>query len=331
MTGSVESASNSSPRHVLVIAPNWLGDGIMAMPALQVLRSQLPERSRLDVAAKPGQTALWKLHPDVDNVYTLPDIEKFDYSEAVILPNSFRSALLPFRCRIPKRRGTIDQMGRRFLINDPVDLRDLSVAHQQWENARLLLGSSVPKTLPPPRLVPTEASLTSISKLTQNASSPFLGVFPGAARGPSKQWPEERFQAVAEQWVSTTKGSVFWLGTPGDVAVCERCSTSLGANGIVLAGKTSLQDAAAAISRMDVVLANDSGGMHLATALNTPVVAVFGITDPEKTGPLSETSIVIQHSTIRNRRVPIDCPEARAALESISVKEVTEAVLAFRV
>ncbi len=341
MTGSVESVSNSPGGNVLVVAPNWLGDGIMAMPALQLLRKRLPEGASIDLLARSGQARLWDMHADIRDVLHLPstrlerrrliaDLRSSSYAQAILLPNSFRSAVLPFRSGIPLRRGTAVQLGRGLLVNDPVDLSDLEAWHQQWEMARLLLGEPLPDSLPPPRLTAPEDACTRVREWLTPYASPLLGLIPGAARGPSKQWPAERFQTVARKWHSQTGGGVCWLGTPEDQDLCDFCNQSLGDAGRVLAGKTSLPEFAAALSLLNAVVANDSGGMHLAAALQVPTVAVFGITDPEKTGPLSPHTTVIQHSSVRNRRVPRESPEAEAALASVTAEEVVEAVLAFQ-
>jgi len=340
MTGSVASASSSSPQRIFIVAPNWLGDGIMAMPAVQALRNRLPEGSTIEIAVKPGQHYLWEMHPDINEVSVLPENrlvkkasiniwENENFTTALILPNSFRSAWFPYRLHIPHRRGTTFQLGRKWLINDAVNLEDLSDHHQQWEMARILLGEPLPETLPAPRLQAPATALESCTSHLRSVPDPILGLIPGAARGPSKQWAGERFQSVAKNWIRTTGGSVCWMGTPDDRELCSTLNAPLKEKGTVLAGRTSLQEFAAAITLCDVVVANDSGGMHLAAALGTPVVAIFGITDPEKTGPLSPQAIVVQQSTIRNRRIPRESPEARAALDAVTPQEVTEAVLAF--
>jgi heptosyltransferase-2 len=312
----------------------------MAMPAIQALNKRIGHSGVLHICCKKGQAALWKMHPDVDQCWSIPDtmrerrrlgmeVKSIGYSKAIILPNSFRSAWLPFRAGIPVRRGTRSQLGRRWSINDPVSLFNLDDRHQQWENARLLVGDPLPDRLPSPRLIAPEAARSKVHLLLEGSKGPHLGLIPGAARGPSKQWPAQRFQAVATEWIQQTGGQVCWMGTPDDTPLCEELNASLGQRGTVLAGRTTLQEFAAALSCMDVVLANDSGGMHLATAMGTPVVGIFGITDPAKTGPLSDQATVLQHSDLRNRRVPRESEEATAALAAVSVKEATEAVLAF--
>lgn len=339
MTGYGESVLNNSETRLLVVAPNWLGDGIMAMPAVQCLRGRLHPGAELLVAARPGQCGLWEMQPAVSRIIPLPAtnrelfstasaLKKLHCTAAVILPHSFRSALLTALAGIPCRRGTVIQFGRHFLIQDPVDLSGQANLHQQWEIARLLLPGTLPDSLPAPSLqAPAEASLQA-QKLLSALPRPLLGCIPGAARGPSKQWPGERFQAVAEEWIQKTGGGVCWLGTPADAELCGKLNAACGAQGLSLAGKTSLKTFAALLAVMDRALVNDSGGMHLAAAMGTSLVALFGTTDPSKTGPLSEKAVVLQQSEIRKREISRNSREAGEALARIRVERVLEAVLA---
>lgn len=339
MTGYDASAWNSPDTRVLVVGPNWLGDGIMAMPALQVLRERLHPRARLDVGVKPGQAGLWRMHAAPGQVLTLspavPELRamagllrKEAYTHAVILPNSFRSALTPFLAGIPVRRGTARQL-RRILISDPVVLCGDESVHQQWENAQLLLGEA-PASLPPPRLCAPESSREKARSLVEALLGPVLAQIPGAARGPSKRWPGERFADVAAGWTRETGGSVVWLGTAEDEALCGALSEGLPAgHWLNLAGKTGLDLFAAVLQQVCGVVANDSGGMHLAAALGTPVGAIFGLTNPRKTGPLHPDAHVFQHAQQVNRAISRDSGAAREALAAVTSAEVLERVLAF--
>ncbi len=323
---------------LLVVAPNWLGDAVMAMPAVQVLRERLHPVARLDVAAKPGPSTLWRLHEAPAAVWALsPRIADLTdavrglrteaFTHAIFLPNSFRSALAPTLAGIPFRRGTASQ-GRRLLINDPVDLSACAPRHQQWEMAALLLPGGLPDSLPSPRLSPPEDARAEAAQLLQDLPTPRLGLIPGAARGPSKRWPPERFRAVAEAWLAETRGSVCWLGTPEDAALCDELNQNLGPRARSFAGKSPLPLFAALLEALDAVCANDSGGMHLAAALGTPVIAIFGLTDPAKTGPLHPRAVVVQAPGTRQRNIARDSAAARLALEAVSVSAVLEHVLA---
>ncbi len=337
MSGYDASVLNSADTRLLVVTPNWLGDGIMAMPALQVLRQHLNPEAVLDVLARPGQAGLWRFHQAPGEVLALSsrtrelftesrDIKQRAYTHCILIPNSFRSALLPSLAGIPHRRGTTSQW-RRILIRDAVDLQAEEQMHQQWENARLLLPD-VPADLPPPRLTPPVAARAKAQEWIQNLPRPLLAAIPGAARGPSKQWPADRFAQVAQLWQEETKGSVLWLGTPSDEALCRSLAEKGGPDARSLAGKSSLGEFTALLETVDTVVANDSGGMHLATAVDTPVVAVFGKTDPRKTGPLHPDAVVVKASAEGDRRIARTDAEAVQALESVSVEMVSEPVLA---
>jgi heptosyltransferase-2 len=306
----------------------------MAMPALQVLRERLHADAQLHIIARLGQVGLWRMHPAADKVLSLsfqtsalPQeirlLKAEQFTHIIIIPNSFRSALLPALSRIPVRRGTPSQ-GRNLLINQPVALEHLRDQHQQWENAALMLPGPLPKFLPPPRLSPPNVIPSSFQGLPR----PILALIPAAARGPSKQWPSERFLQVAQAWTSSTGGGTCWLGTPQDTALCESLTARTGLHSISLAGKTNLAEFTAVLQAVDAVLANDSGGMHLAAAVDTPVVAVFGKTDPRKTGPLHPEAVVIQNGGPGDRRIAHVDSEAQKALESVTVEQVLQPVLA---
>jgi heptosyltransferase-2 len=339
MNGFDASALNSPDTRLLVVGPNWLGDGIMAMPAMQVLRERLHPEAPLDLAVKPGQAGLWAMHSAPGTLHALPPqtrrlpeniraLKAGTYTHVIFLPNSFRSALAPFLAGIPVRRGTADQ-GRRILINDPVRPDTRPDRHQQWENLDLLLPGDPPNTLPPPRLTPPSAALNSVAEKIAHLPLPRLALIPGAARGPSKRWPSERFLSVARVWVEQTGGSALWLGTPDDAALCEELHRQLpNDHSMNLAGKTGLSEFAALLQTAEKVVANDSGGMHLAAAMGTPVVAIFGLTSPLKTGPLHPEAVVVQQAERFDRAIARDSDAARAALEAVSAAEVIEHVLA---
>lgn len=339
MTGYDASVLNNPDARVLVVAPNWLGDGVMAMPAVQELRRRLDPAARLDVAVRPNQAGLWEMQPAADEILVLPPglrdladavsrLRKRRFAHAVILPNSFRAALAPALARIPHRRGTADQAGRWLLINDPVSLTKVESAHQQWEMAELLLPGPLPERLAPPTLDPGGDAILEAEDLLTRLPSPRLGLIPRAARGPSKEWPADRFQRVAEAWITERGGGVCWLGVAADEAVCADCNRDLGAHGLSLAGKTGLRTFTAVLGTLDAVVANDSGGMHLAAAVGAPVVAVFGLTDPGKTGPLHPSASVLQHAEGVARSIERSGAASRAALEKVTTDEVVERVLA---
>ena len=161
---------------------------------------------------------------------------------------------------------------------------------------------------------------------SQASTRPFVGVLPGAARGPSKRWPPDRFASVAARLAEENGCRVLVLGTRAERDLCEGMAHAAGPAAVSLAGETSLRDVACLLSLCRVVLCNDSGGMHLAAAAGTRVVAVFGMTDPETTGPLgSGHALVLAEGVERSRDIARNSGEAVRALQSIPTHRVYEA------
>ena len=331
------SVSPKDRERILVVSVNWLGDAVMALPALQRLRDQHPD-ARIDLVTKPVLRDFWAMHAAPDEVLVVPEekgakaafrraLRASGYDRALILPNSFRSGWLVWRAGVPQRRGT-RMHGRGWMINDPVSLDDLASAHQAREFARILGVSE--DDLPAPKLdAPTPALDRQAQWLGSDAQAGArIVLLPGAARGPSKQWPEAHWVALIQALHAQVPACRFLLGgTPGDVALCQQIAESVpDARTTVVAGQTSLQEFAWLLAQADTVVANDSGGMHVAAALGVSVVAIYGITDPAKTGPLGSRSVVVQHAKERSRDIPRECPVAAAALASVKPEEIAEAV-----
>ncbi|MGI5867843.1 MAG: lipopolysaccharide heptosyltransferase II [Kiritimatiellia bacterium] len=322
--------------NILVISPNWLGDAVMAMPAVQRLKKSRPD-SRLAVLAKPGVAPLWSMHEAADQVVVLPKgtaatfrmaarLRQQRFSTCFILPNSFRSALIPFLAGIPVRRGTAFH-GRRAMVNQRVRLPDVDsqgeTLHQAREYLTLLCGTPEGDLAdtgfhpPSPRL---------LDDLPQT-EGPMIGVVPGAARGESKRW-KGFAEAIKIVLRSLPASRVVVAGAPNEMALCADVAESIGPAAINVAGRTSLPEFASLLGSCRLVLCNDSGGMHLASAAGVPVVAIYGLTDPDKTGPIGSNAVVIRAKGVRpSRQIARECPVAIAALASIQPEEVAKACL----
>lgn len=322
---------------LLILSPNWLGDCVMAMPGLQLLREQQPE-ARIYIAAKKGVAPIWNSVEGITDVIVLP-VErtrqfKIIFSEAgkhnleccYVLPHSFRAALFSLVSGSKKRRG-IAGGGRRFLLTDVVSTATFQGKHQSFEYAAVLCGAlSLPENLPAPRLnIPLER-IEAFQK-QYSLEGKVAGMLPGAARGPSKQWPIARYAAAARQLLENRiVNKIVVLGSASEKQYGNEIQNMAGPDVINLCGATSLSDLPVALKACDVVVCNDSGGMHVAAAASVPVVAIFGITDPEVTGPLGDKAIVLQKSETRSRQIPRDSSEAREALSRIAVDEVVQTV-----
>jgi heptosyltransferase-2 len=321
--------------NTIVCVPNWLGDSIMSMPALHALKSARPD-TRITILVKAKLRELWSMHPAVDGqihlsegvfgvLRTAHEIRRARFREAYVLPNSFRSAWIPFVAGVPERVG---QLGHRpeFLLTHIVDIETRGL-HQGQEYMRMLglderssephsVDLQSPENLPLDHLVQLEDA------------GPVVGMLPGSARGPSKQWPMRRYVEVGKWLVGEFAGCrLLVLGTGAEESLCEEVTRGIGERTTNLAGKTSLTELVALMKRCRTVVCNDSGGMHLAAASGIPVVAVFGITDPEKTGPMGRGHRLIFRDDVTHRRdVERDSKQAREVLESIEASSVIDAV-----
>lgn len=336
MTGSRAFASPKATTAVLAVSPTWIGDAVMCLPAIRQWRERNPD-ARLETVAKPGVLPFWMMCPDVNDVQRLDPgtqgllrtasrLKTRDYRAAWVLPNSWRSALIPRLAGIPVRRG---YCGHRFglfltdsLPNPPPDAH----RHQSlWIRDLLLPGGT--DSLPEPRLhVPGEADARMREALFE-LPGPRVVLIPGAARGESKRWPADRFAETGRQIHRKRGGSLIVSGAPGERALCETIARSCG--GVNWAGRTDLPQWAALLKRSDLVICNDSGGMHLAAALGVAGIALFGLTDPAVTGPLgSRMKVVRAESPDRvSRTIARSDPRAARALESISVERVVREAL----
>ena len=326
-----------APR-ILVCGVNWLGDAIMSMPALQALRDH---RSGVEIflLTKPGLAPLWAMSPLPNRVLSLPPpgkslrplikaIRELEFEVSYILPHSFRSAMPPFLARIPNRIGFPGHFPRDLMLTDiRAPAFGPGRAHQVYEYLDLFFPGENRRTFAPPRLTAPAAAIDEMRAKLSALPRPWISVLPGAARGPSKQWPAERYAETVAALVAKTGGSIVALGTRAEQSACQQVAAAAAPNGLNLAGATSLHQLSAVLALSAVALCNDSGGMHLAAALGTPLVALYGITNPDQTGPLGPTIRILQHSDRRTRDLPRRSPEAVKALRAISVPEVIQSAI----
>ena len=326
----------STHQTMLIHSPNWLGDVVMALPAFRVWRDRHPD-AHVHVLAKRRVAALWGFVRDVDSVIVLDEgregaraardaIRAAHCTEAILLPQSFRSAWIVWRAGVGTLRGTAGQF-RSFMISDAVTLDGLDDAHQQVEYARMLGVDDAP--LPPP-CDALDASRLPFPAVAGDVSEALV-LLPGAARGGSKRWPAASFAETAARALEAGLARrVVVCGTPGEAAECAAVAEALAARFpdavLNLCGKTNLAELAGLLARCRAVLSNDSGGMHLATAAGAPVVAVFGLTDPAKTGPLGRSAVVAAVGVRPSRAIARESAAATRALASISPGRVFAAL-----
>lgn len=341
MHASPESASADGPgsegpsAEVLIVGVNWLGDSIMTMPALQAYRRKYPQ-ARLIMLVKPRLAPLWKMCPAIDEVHScagtlfeIPQavgaLRRRRIAQSFIFPHSLRSALIPFLARIPRRAGLSGHQ-RDWMLTDVVrPAIKQGREHQSYEYLDLM---GLPDdTAEMPRLDFDQELIERVRHKLLSYDGKLLGLLPGAARGPAKRWPARFFAVAARELQAAWKCRIIIFGSSAEYALCARVAEGLGTSALNLAGQTSLPELAAWLSVCDLVIANDSGGMHLAAAAGVPVVAIFGVTDPAKTAPLTGHMRVLQNSLVQNRDLKPDSLEARRSMKRVSPQQVIEAAL----
>lgn len=281
-------------RRTVVYAPNWVGDTLMALPVINALTAS---GRRVDVLARRHLAPLLDLVPTIgatveakDDAGTLEALRSGKYDEAVLLPNSFRSAWLAHRAGIPARWGYSG--GFRRLLLAPSVAREPMTRHQVEDYAELLAAMAVPEPIDwTPRLPLTEARRERGRELLTRAGidpdgGPVVGLFPGAEFGASKQWPRAHFEEAARQLRRTQRDvQVTLLAGPKEVWLAVRLHEETGKIHPVIGPDLDLADLAAVLAHHATLLTNDSGPMHLAAAVAVPCVALFGPTDHTRTAP----------------------------------------------
>jgi heptosyltransferase-2 len=318
---------------ITICGVNWLGDSIMSMPALQLFRRRNPDVA-ICLLVKPGLIPLWELHAGVDQIvvcgkglmgtlHTAGALRRAGCRTAFVFPNSLRSALIPFLGGIPERIGATGHW-RSWLLSRRVTVPgDADESHQAREYYSILGLDAEGEVEAPQLKIPVLLMDTVRARFSLRAAGSYVAMMPGAARGPSKRWSAERFAEVGRSLVAQGV-SVLVLGAGAEAEICEQVAQGVGC--VSLAGKTSLKELAAVLSLCPVVVTNDSGGMHLAAAVGARVVAVYGITDPRKTGPLGAGHRILQAPGVRRARaVARESEEAVQALAAIRAETVAEA------
>ncbi|MFH0909249.1 MAG: lipopolysaccharide heptosyltransferase II [bacterium] len=320
---------------LLICSPNWVGDAIMSMPALQAFRRAAPG-AEITMLTKPALAPLWQMHGAIDRVEVFEEspagtfragalLRAIGYRRAFLFSNSFRSALIPYLGRVPERIGAAGHW-RRAMLTGLVHYHLSSLRRHQTFEYFDILGLETAGFDAPRLSLPVEA-VSGAAEKVGTAPARRVGVLPGAARGPSKRWPVEYFAAVAQRLAREQSAHVVVFGSGAENDTCRAVAGWAGDHAINLAGRTTLPEWAAALKLCDLVICNDSGGMHLAAAVGTPVLAVYGLTDPARTGPLGTRRRIIQDSMVRSRDIARRSDAAQKCLAAIEPNRVYEAAL----
>jgi len=293
-----------SANKILVIGPAWVGDMVMVQSVFIALKQQNPSNI-IDVVAPAWSAPVLARMPEVRRVikvdlqhgklqfrqrYQVGKSLRGEYDRAFILPRTFKSALIPYFAKIPQRTAYRGEM-RYGIVNDMRTL-DTSLTYKAVEKYLQLVATNEQRAQAPkihfPRLeVDLEKRKQVAEKYSVDMTKPIIAFMPGAEFGPSKQWPGKYFGELAMRFKQQGYG-VYVFGSPKDMQIAQEIVKSSKGDAINLCGQTTLEEVVDLLSLVQIAVTNDSGLMHIAAAVDKPVVAIYGAITPEYTPPLTD-------------------------------------------
>lgn len=318
----------------LITGPAWVGDMVMAQSLLISIKQREPE-AQIDVLAPAWSVPLLSRMPEVNEAITVPvghgelgiaarwrigrTLLARRYDRAIVLPRSLKSALIPFFAKARLRTGYRGEM-RYGLLNDirPLDKSALTQTVQRFVALGQPAGASLPPPIPEPRLeVDSDNQQRLLSALDLYLDRPAIGFMPGAEYGPAKQWPLRHYAQLAAE-LSERGYQVWLLGSAKDREAAAQIAEGLG-QVHNLCGRTELVDAVDLLALCRAAVSNDSGLMHVAAAVGTPLVALYGSSTPDYTPPLTERAEVLYLDLDCSPCFQRECPQGHMhCLEQIS-------------
>ncbi len=324
---------------ILVRAPNWVGDAIMAIPALQATRAHEPN-AEITILARRWVSALYQGQDLADHLLVMEDLPDASatlraghYDAAILFQNAFHAAWLAWRAGIPKRIGYARD-GRSALLTRAIAVPTPGEipAHETYYYLELLRRAGWLAQLP----AVDEIRLTISPEIRERAakqlisagvrpSSRRIAIAPGAAYGSAKCWPPERFADLASRLIARCDADVILFGAPSERDIAARIAAGMRHRAVNLAGQTSIEDLPAYFSACGVFIGNDSGAMHVAAAAGVPVVAIFGSTDPDGTAPVTSRRTLVRLAPSCSPCFLRQCPVDHRCMTRIEVGSVEEA------
>jgi heptosyltransferase-2 len=327
-------------KKILVIGASWVGDMVMAQSLFKILKKQNPQ-CVIDVLALDWSQALLKRMPEVNEIILQPlkhsrglnfelglkqryqiakNLRKKNYQQAILLPNSFKSALIPFWANIPIRTGYVGEF-RYPLLNNTHKLNKTILTKTVQRFVALANSSEIIN----PSITTDKNNLDkALINLNLSQDKKILALCAGAEYGSAKRWSSEYFAEIAQRKID--KGWQVWLfGSHKDVEVANKI-VSITKECKNLCGHTSLEDAIDLLSIANTIISNDSGLMHIAAALNKPLIAIYGSSDPNFTPPLNKNARILHKnlncSPCFKRICPLKKDKYMQCMYNISVNDV---------
>jgi lipopolysaccharide heptosyltransferase II len=314
--------------NILVRATNWVGDAVMSLPALRAIRGRFPQ-AHIAILAKPAVADLYARESCADEVIrynakprqTARELRPRGFDCAILLQNAFEAAWIAWLARIPNRIG-YHRDGRGLLLTHavPVPRRGEIPRHERFYYLELLRRAGLIENLPESLLI----------RLEHPAVTPtgIIGVSPGAAYGNAKRWLPERFAEAAGKLAAARGASIALFGSAAERAVCDQIARLLnGYNVTNHAGQTTLAQFIDLAATCELFLTNDSGAMHIASALGVPTVAIFGATDDVATGPTGSKARVVREPVECSPCLLRECPIDHRCMRRVSADRVVKEAL----
>jgi len=345
MSFSIKYDDGRAVQRILVVGPAWVGDMVMAQSLYITLKQRHPD-AIIDVVAPKWSQPLLARMPQVRKAYSLPvshgklqlgarwslgrELRANEYDQAIIIPRSYKAALLPFVAKIPCRTGYKGEM-RYGVINDmrPLDKAILTQTVQRYVSLGLPPGTSLPPPIPEPQLtVDSENRKRIVEKLglDTDSKSKIVAFLPGAEYGSAKRWPPERYRTLAER-LSKDGNQVWVFGSEKELSLGEQIAAGLSPGVRNLCGKTQLQDVIDLLSLATLSVSNDSGLMHVAAAVGINIIAIYGSTTPAYTPPLTSKACILYENLSCSPCFQRECPLGHTlCLKNIEVEQVLQAV-----
>jgi len=343
---------NETAKNILVRGPNWLGDAVMCEPALRGLRLIAPD-AVISLLVKPAVAELFTGHPAIDHLILYEDkgrhagilgkwaltgeLKKRNFDFALLFQNAFEAALLVFLAGVPRRYGYATD-ARSLLLSEPVALPDRRVPVHQvqyyWNLLRPMGLTGEPST--PELCVAQDEDRAMAARLEQMGiveDDMVIGLNPGSTYGGAKRWLSERFAEVTNRLCRTLtasqrkRASAIVFGAKGEESLGREIAGQLSIPSAVLSGSTSIRELMAAVKRCAVLLTNDTGPMHIASAVRVPVVAVFGPTDWRTTSPFGAKHVIVRQPVDCAPCLLRECPIDHRCMTWVSADQVYEAAV----
>jgi len=332
------------PDKILVRATNWVGDAVMSLPALRALRRRFP-KARISILAKPWVADLYAREDFCDELIPYAASTLFEkwtaaralrerrFDTAILLQNAFEAAAIAWLAGIPERIGYARD-GRGFLLTRavPVPKPGEIPRHERFYYLELLHRAGILDETPSSDLIRLDgapaartAGLDRFRRL--GLGDIVIGVSPGAAYGTAKRWLPERFAESANQVAGELHAAVAIFGSKDEGNLCESVAASITAPVKNFAGETTLAEFIDLAAACRVYLTNDSGALHIASALGVPTVAIFGATDDQTTGPTGPLSRVVREGVECSPCLKRECPIDHRCMTRVSASRVAEAAL----